>query len=75
MLRGFYTIASGILTQQRTINVLTNNMANVNTPGFRASRVVSTTFEHEYLTRIEGYNTGAIGKGANTLGVSGAGSV
>jgi len=64
MLRGFYTAASGILTQQRTINVLTNNMANVNTPGFRASRVVSTTFEHELLTRIEGYNTGGIGKGS-----------
>lgn len=63
MLRGFYTAASGILTQQRTINVLTNNMANVNTPGFRASRVVSTTFEHELLTRMEGYNTGRIGKG------------
>lgn len=64
MLRGFYTAASGILTQQRTLNVLTNNMANANTPGFRASRVVSTTFEHEFLTRLEGSNTGGIGKGA-----------
>ncbi len=64
MLRGFYTAASGILTQQRTINVLTNNMANVNTPGFRASRVVSTTFEHELLTRMEGANTQRVGKGA-----------
>ena len=63
MLRGFYTAASGILTQQRTLDVLTNNMANVNTPGFRASRVVSTTFEQEYLTRLEGYNTGRIGTG------------
>lgn len=64
MFRGFYTVASGILTQQRTINVLTNNMANVHTPGFRASRVVSTTFEHEFLTRMEGYKGGPIGKGA-----------
>lgn len=64
MLRGFYTAASGILSQQRTLDVLTNNMANVNTPGFKASRVVSTTFKHEFLTRIERHNTGAIGKGA-----------
>lgn len=64
MLRGFYTAASGILTQQHTMNVLTNNMANVNTPGFRASRVVSSTFEQELLTRIEGGNTGRIGIGA-----------
>lgn len=64
MLEGFYTAASGILTQQRTIDVLTNNMVNANTPGFQASRVVSTTFEQELLTRMENGNTGVIGKGA-----------
>ena len=64
MLRGFYTAASGILTNERTLNVLTNNMANAKTPGFRASRVVTTTFDHELLTRIEGYNTGRIGVGS-----------
>ena len=64
MLRGFYTAASGILVQERTIDVLTNNMANAKTPGFRASRVVTTTFDHELLTRIEGINTGRIGVGS-----------
>lgn len=64
MLEGFYTGASGILMQERTINVLTNNMANVHTPGFRAERVISTTFEQELLMRQEAGNTGAIGKGA-----------
>ncbi len=64
MLRGFYTAASGILTNERTLNVLTNNMANAKTPGFRASRVVTTTFDHELLTRIEGINTGRIGVGS-----------
>ncbi len=63
MLRGFYTAASGILTQQRIINVLTNNMANVGTPGYRASRVVTSTFEQEFLTRIEGANTQRVGSG------------
>ena len=63
MLRGFYTAAAGILVQERTLDVLTNNMANARTPGFRASRVVTTSFEHELLTRIEGANTGRIGKG------------
>lgn len=64
MLRGFYTAASGILLQERTLDVLTNNIANARTPGFRASRVVSTTFDHELLTRIEGVNTGRIGVGS-----------
>ncbi len=40
MLSGFYTAASGILNQQRTLNVLTNNISNAKTPGFRAERVV-----------------------------------
>lgn len=64
MLRGFYTAASGILQQERSIGVLTNNLVNANTPGFRASRVVSTTFEFEFMTRIEEYNNGRIGTSA-----------
>ena len=64
MLRGFYTAASGILQQERTIAVLSNNLVNANTPGYRASRVVSTTFEHEFITRIENNNTQQIGKAA-----------
>ncbi|MBR5486046.1 MAG: flagellar hook-basal body protein [Oscillospiraceae bacterium] len=63
MLSGFYTAASGMLVQQRTLNVLTNNIANVKTPGYRAERVVSTTFEHELMTRIEKGNTEVIGSG------------
>lgn len=64
MLRGFYTAASGILMQQRKINVLTNNIANSETPGYRASRVVSSTFEQELMTRLEGSNTKNIGSTA-----------
>ena len=64
MLRGFYTAASGVLMQERTLNVLTNNLVNARTPGFRASRVVSTTFEDEYLVRLEKGASGAIGTGA-----------
>lgn len=64
MLSGFYTAASGMLMQQRTLNVIANNMANENTPGFKTERVVSTTFEHELLTRIEGNSRTPIGSGS-----------
>ena len=33
MLAGFYTAASGILVQQRNINVIGNNMTNSQTVG------------------------------------------
>ncbi|HLT54656.1 MAG TPA: flagellar basal body protein, partial [Bacillota bacterium] len=36
MLRGFYTAASGMLTQQRAQETLANNIANMNTPGYKA---------------------------------------
>lgn len=64
MQRGFYTAASGMLTKQRTIDVLSNNIVNSKTPGFRASRVVTSAFKQELLMRIEGRNTGEIGEGA-----------
>ena len=53
MLAGFYTVASGILTQQRNINVIGSNLTNSQTAGYRAQRVITTEFEKEYLTRLE----------------------
>lgn len=64
MFSGFYTAASGMMIQQRKINVLTNNIANSKTPGFRAERVVTETFDHELLTRMERGNTAVVGSGS-----------
>jgi len=38
MLRSLWTAASGMLAQQLNIDVLSNNLANVNTSGFKRSR-------------------------------------
>ncbi len=61
MLRGFYTAASGMMVQQRTLNVLSNNIANVRTPGFKVERVVSSTFEQALMTRQEKGDSAVIG--------------
>lgn len=53
-----------MLTQQRALNVQANNVANVNTPGFKAEDVVCTTFQQQLLTRIEGGRRTPIGKGS-----------
>lgn len=63
MISGFYTAASGILVQQRVINVIGNNITNSQTNGYRAQRVVTSTFEQNYLTRLEQGNTERIGEG------------
>ncbi|MEG0178205.1 MAG: flagellar hook-basal body protein [Oscillospiraceae bacterium] len=64
MNRGFYTLASGMMTRQRSLNAIANNMANGKTPGFKSERVVTTTFEQELMIRKEGNKETAIGKGA-----------
>lgn len=63
MATGFYTAASGMLMQQRSLNVIANNMANASTPGFKTERVISTTFEQEMLMRQEGLRKTLIGTG------------
>jgi flagellar basal-body rod protein FlgG len=61
MLRGFYTIASGMLAQQRNLDVIGNNLVNSETPGYRAQRMTLTTFQHELMIRKEAYGKTPIG--------------
>ena len=64
MLRGFYTIASGLLAHQRNLDVIGNNLVNAETPGFRAERMVFTTFQHELMIRKEALGRAGIGMGS-----------
>lgn len=51
MFQGFYNLTSGILTQTRNQNVISNNMTNVSTPGFKSDRYMATTFREELMYR------------------------
>lgn len=53
MFRGFYTVASGMLAQQRRTEMLTNNMANANTPGFKADQSSLRAFPEMLLQRFD----------------------
>lgn len=57
MLRGFYTAASGMLTQQRRQEALANNLANQNTPGFKADQPVMQAFPEMLMQRMEAYKS------------------
>jgi flagellar basal-body rod protein FlgG len=59
VLRGFYNAASGMLAQQRKQEILTNNMANANTPGYKADNASLRTFptmllQHMGETKLNG---------------------
>lgn len=51
MFQGFYDLTSGILTQTRNQNVISNNMTNVSTPGFKSDKYMATTFREELMYR------------------------
>ncbi|MBP3039050.1 flagellar hook-basal body protein [Bacillaceae bacterium Marseille-Q3522] len=53
MLRGFYTAAAGMLAQQRKTEMLTNNMANAQTPGFKTDTAAQRAFPEMLLRRYE----------------------
>lgn len=44
MSRGIYTLASGMLTQQRKIDISGNNIANMNTAGYKKEQAVTSNF-------------------------------
>lgn len=44
MSRGFYTLTSGMLTQQKKINISSNNIANINTAGYKKEQTVTSNF-------------------------------
>ena len=51
MYQGFYNLTSGMLTQTRNLNVISNNMVNIQTAGYKRDKMVSTTFQEEMLYR------------------------
>ena len=52
MLKGFYNLTSGVLTHQKNLNVIANNMVNVSTPGFKQDRYTATTFDEVMFHRV-----------------------
>ena len=57
MFRGFYTLTSNMITQERRLNVISNNMANVATPGFKSDELMTATFQEMLAHR-----TGSVDK-------------
>lgn len=52
MLRGFYTAASGMLSMQRQQEALANNIANANTPGYKADQATLRAFPEMLLYQM-----------------------
>ncbi len=52
MVRGWYTAASGMLAQQRQLDVISNNLANLDTTSFKRDVSVQKSFPELLLRRL-----------------------
>ncbi|WP_152396342.1 flagellar hook-basal body protein [Paenibacillus guangzhouensis] len=64
MLRGLYTAAAGMITQQRRHDTVTNNIANINTPGYKQVNAVERSFPEMLVSLMGGDHNprGSLGK-------------
>ncbi|MBP3857781.1 MAG: flagellar hook-basal body protein [Ruminiclostridium sp.] len=49
MLRGYYNAAQGMIVKQRQLDAIGNNIANINTSGYRKDEIVTNTFLDELI--------------------------
>lgn len=52
-MRGFYSLTSGMLTQQRKIDISSNNIANINTAGYKKEQAVTTNFGNLLINKYK----------------------
>ncbi|WP_442602581.1 flagellar hook-basal body protein [Paenibacillus sp. KN14-4R] len=67
MLRGLYTAAGGMITQQRKHDTVTNNIANINTPGFKQGISLARSFPEALVTAM-GTDASASGRPNGQIG-------
>lgn len=53
MFRGLYTATSGMMAHNRKQQILTNNLANANTPGFKQDQTVLRAFSSQLIYAIQ----------------------
>lgn len=56
MTKGFYNLTSGMLSQSRRLDVVSNNMTNLTTPGYKAEQYTDSTFQEVLISRIGNKN-------------------
>lgn len=71
MMRALYASVSGLKTHQTKMDVIGNNIANVNTVGFKSSRTTFSTMMYQNLSFASGANvqTGKGGVNAKQIGL------
>jgi flagellar basal-body rod protein FlgG len=52
MVRGFYSAAAGVFTSQKSMNVISNNIANATTAGYKTQSTMESSFGDHMVNRL-----------------------
>lgn len=64
MVRGFYQAASGLLSRQKSIDAVSNNIANVTTAGYKGQSAIESSFGEHLVSRLCPSGGAPVGSGA-----------
>jgi len=68
MIRGLYTSATGMMAQYQKMDTITNNLANVNTTGYKKDEVITSSFQEELTKRINDISNYPLKSKAKNIG-------
>ena len=69
MSHGFYTAAQAMLIQQRRLNTISNNIANVKTNGYKKEETVISSFQESLMYRLENNQKTLVGSESKLQGI------
>lgn len=61
MIRGLYTATAGMMVERQKMDVLTNNIVNADTTGYKSDTLTTSAFHDQILRRINDPNVSIIG--------------
>jgi flagellar basal-body rod protein FlgG len=62
MVQGLYTAAMGMMTSQAQVDTISNNLANVNTPGYCGAEMLEMAFPQMLIDRLDNNGAAVIGQ-------------
>ena len=62
MIRGLYTATTGMISEAIRTDVISNNVANVNTTGYKKDEAINSDFASVLLKRINDGEVQEVGK-------------
>jgi len=52
MIRGLYTSGTGMISQMKKLDIITNNLTNINTNGFKEDTLLTRSFQDTLVSRL-----------------------